>query len=188
MNTMTNSSTHSWSTRWLRALAQQEAERGSRVFLRLGLALTLAAAILWFTIRPFGTTPPPLYWIGFRVGEIMASVLVPLIAVLYGVSAGFGARTPDHRRAARHWLLAGVALLIGTTLVNFHRVLSPLITGHWVLTGGQVVVLVGGAFVALATQGVLLALLRSGVALWEALLIWGGRRFLRRRGLFPTAS
>ncbi|PSR25227.1 MAG: hypothetical protein C7B46_20725, partial [Sulfobacillus benefaciens] len=121
-------------------------------------------------------------------GWVMASVFIPLMALLYGVGAGLGARTPDHRRVARHWLLAGGALLIDTTLVNLPRVLSPLATGHWVLTGSQVVVLVGGAFVALAIQGVLLALLRAGIALWEALLIWGGRRVLRRREALSCAE
>lgn len=179
----------SWPIRLLMALAQNETERGGRVLLRLFMVLVLTASILWFTARPFGDTVPPIYWLGWRVGWWLAGFLMPLLAIAYGASLHIGATTPPRQSAGRHWLIAGVAMLFGMGAVDLSRhFLHPLAAGHWTLSGGQIFVLVMGAFLALAIQAVLLAVLRSATALIVTVPVWAARSLLRRWGRPTPAS
>lgn len=180
---------HPWGTRLLTALAQLETERGWRVWLRLFSALVMAAALLWFTVRPFGDTVPPIYWLGFRTGWIIASLFLPLVAFFGGLAMHLGAATPIRQGAGRHWSIAGVILFLAMVPASLsHHVLHPLTAGHWTLGGGQLVILVFGAFMGLAIMGALLAIVQAGVSLLGIAPIWGARRALERRGPTPTAS
>lgn len=178
---------HPWGTRLLTALAQLETERGWRVWLRLFSALVMAAALLWFTVRPFGDTVPPIYWLGFRTGWIIASLILPLGAFFGGLAMHLAEATPIRQGAGRHWFIAGVILFLAAAPASLSpRFLHPLATGHWTLGGSQVVLLVFGAFMGLAIMGALLAIVQAGVALLGTAPIWGARRWLRRRGLSPS--
>jgi hypothetical protein len=144
--------------------------------------MALAASLVWFTAHPFGDTVPPIYRIGFRSGWIIASLLMPVLAILYGL-------TTSYHSAGRHWFIAGILMLTGTAPVNLSRhFLHPLTAGHWTLTGSQIVIVILGAFLALAMQVALLAVIRSVVALMGIAPAWGARRLLRRRDHSPSAS
>ena len=171
---------HPWGTRLLTALAQHETERAQHVFARLLFAMVFVALALWCTVRPFGNTVPPIYGIGFRTGWIMARLLMPLLAILGGLGMLVGGVAPLRQSAGRHWAIAGAVLLFASGAGALGRHVLPLLaTGHWSLTGSQLVVLVLGAFMALALQTALLTMLRAIAALLGTAPVWGARRWLR---------
>ncbi len=170
----------SWRTRLLTTLAQQATERAQHVFARLLFAMGFVALALWCTVRPLGDPVPPLYGIGFRTGWIMARLLMPLLTILGGLGMLVGGGAPLRQSAGRHWAIAGAVLLFasGAGALGRHG-LHPLATGHWSLTGSQLVVLVLGAFMALAMQTALLTMLRAIAALLGTAPVWWARRWLR---------
>ncbi|MDA8204944.1 MAG: hypothetical protein M0Z36_02675 [Thermaerobacter sp.] len=100
-----------------------------------------------------------------------------------------GTATPIQQGAGRHWSTAGVLVFLTVAPASLrHHALHPLTVGHRSLGGGQVVILVFGAFMGLAIMGALLAVVRAVVSVLGATPVWGARRWLRHRGLAPRVS